>query len=148
MAQTIADKTLTSANSVLLWRAKGYSDTYTQVQGYKPDASFEFGDEALGETVIGVDGQLSGAHIHSSVTLTIHLAANSPTRAHFARMRDAIKSQMETFKFDFAVEYPSIKVRKTCSGFMTQLGGLSNGRMLDTGVYTFEVSGMTEEEII
>ena len=84
----IATKTLTSANSVLLWKAYGYSDQFALARGYKADSAFDFSDVTIGETSMGVDGIQSGAYIQHEHTFTLTFEPNSPTRIHFTRMYD------------------------------------------------------------
>nr|DAS26629.1 MAG TPA: Protein of unknown function (DUF3277) [Caudoviricetes sp.] len=146
MAQ-IAPKTLTSANSVLLWKAKGYTDQFIQAQGYKTDSAFDFSDATIGETVMGVDGIQSGAYIQHEHQLTITFEANSPTRAHFAKMYERMTQQMETFPFEFQVDIPSLGVRRIAKGFMINLAGFSAKKHMDAGSYTFNLGVVTEEEI-
>lgn len=147
MAPQIAIKSLTSANSVLLWKAKGYSDQFSQAQGYKTDSSFDFADATIGETVIGVDGIQSGAYIQHEHQFTITFEANSPTRAHFAKIYERMKRDMETFPFEFQVDIPALGVRRQASGFMINLAGISGKKRLDTGSFTFNLGIVTEEAI-
>lgn len=146
MAQ-IAPKTLTSANSVLLWKAKGYTDQFVQAQGYKTDSAFDFSDVITGETVMGVDGIQSGAYIQHEHQLTITFEANSPTRAHFAKMYERMTEQMETFPFEFQVDIPSLGIRRIAKGFMINFAGFSAKKRMDAGSFTFNLGVLTEEEI-
>ena len=54
--QTISERTLTSANSILLMRVKGFNDNFVQIEGYAADNAFDFGQGKIGETTMGVDG--------------------------------------------------------------------------------------------
>lgn len=144
---SIAPKTLTSANSVLLWRAKGYSDSFSQAQGYKTDSAFDFSDVTIGETVMGVDGIQSGAYIQHEHQLTITLEANSPTRAHFARMYERMTKNMETFTFEFQVDIPSLGIRRIAQGYMVTMAGFSAKKRMDAGSFSFTLGVITEEEI-
>lgn len=146
MAQ-IAPKTLTSANSVLLWKAKGYTDQFVEAKGYKTDSAFDFSDANIGETVMGVDGIQSGAYVQHEHQLTITFEANSPTRAHFAKMYERMTQQMETFPFEFQVDIPSLGIRRVAKGFMINLAGFSAKKRMDAGSYTFNLGVVSEEEI-
>lgn len=37
--QSFGEKTLTSANSTVLWRAKGYNDQFARLEGYQARAA-------------------------------------------------------------------------------------------------------------
>ena len=75
--QTISDRTLTSANSILLMRVKGFNDNFVQIEGYAADNAFDFGQGKIGETMMGVDGQQSGGFTPVSYT---HLARSGTRR--------------------------------------------------------------------
>lgn len=143
----IATKTLTSANSVLLWKAKGYNDQFAQAQGYKTDSAFSFNDVTVGETVMGVDGFQSGAYIQHEHQLTITFEANSPTRAHFARLYERMVSQQETFPMEFQVTIPSLGIRRVAKGFMVNIAGIEAKKRMEAGSYTFNLGQVEEEEI-
>lgn len=143
----IAEKTLTSANSVLLWKAKGYSDSFSKAEGYKTDSAFDFSDATIGETVMGVDGIQSGAYIQHEHQLTITFEANSPTRAHFARMYERMKQEMEPFPFEFQVDIPSLGIRRIARGYMVQMAGFSAKKRMDAGSFVFNLGKVEEEEI-
>lgn len=146
--QTFTDKTLTAANSVLLWRAKGYNDSFSRVEGYAADNAFDFSDNAIGETQMGVDGFQSGAFIPSEVDFNIQLQANSPSRVHFANVVKKIRSDQETLPFEFQVTLPSIRKRYVAKGFLVSAPiGTSAGKSLKPVTYGFKLGEIVEEEI-
>lgn len=142
----IAPKTLTAANSVLLWKAKGYSDSFSKAEGYKADSAFDFADVTVGETVIGVDGIQSGAYIQHEHTLTLTFEANSPTRAHFARIYERMTRDRETFPFEFQVDIPSLGIRRIAGGFMVQAAGFGAKKRMEAGSFVFNLGRVEEEE--
>ena len=56
-------RTVTAANSVVMFKAVGYFDQAIQLQGFQVDNAFGFGDATVGETRIGVDGKQSGGWV-------------------------------------------------------------------------------------
>ena len=96
---------------------------------------------------MGVDGIQSGAYVQHEHQLTITFEANSPTRAHFAKMYERMTQQMETFPFEFQVDIPSLGIRRVAKGFMINLAGFSAKKRMDAGSYTFNLGVVTEEEI-
>ena len=72
--QTVSDRTLTAANSILLMRVKGFNDNFVQIEGYAADNAFDFGQGKIGETMMGVDGQQSGGFTPYEVDFNIQLA--------------------------------------------------------------------------
>ncbi|WP_240030761.1 hypothetical protein [Neisseria lactamica] len=69
--QTVSDRTLTAANSILLMRVKGFNDNFVQIEGYAADNAFDFGQGKIGETLMGVDGQQSGGFTPYEVDFNI-----------------------------------------------------------------------------
>lgn len=144
---SIATKTLTSANSILLWRATGYNNQFVKAEGYKTDSAFDFSDVTIGETVMGIDGIQSGAYIQHEHQLTITFEANSPTREHFARIYSRLTRGMETFPFEFQVDIPSLGIRRIASGYMVQMAGFSAKKRMEAGSFVFNLGRVEEEEI-
>lgn len=133
-------KTLTSANSVVMVRCKGVYDEYFRLEGYQTDNAFSFGDVAIGETRMGVDGKQSGGYTPHETQLTVALEANSPSRPRLENIRKWFNSKMETAPVDFIIEIPSIGERHTGSGFMVGLsGGASAQKLLSGTTYNFNM---------
>ena len=51
------EKTITSANSVMMLRCEGVYDNWVRILGFQADNAWEFGDANIGETRMGVDGR-------------------------------------------------------------------------------------------
>ena len=142
------DKTLTAANSVGLWRAKGYNDNFARLEGYAADNAFTFGDATIGETVMGVDGIQSGAYLPHEIDFSIHLQANSPSRDHFDKVFGKIRANQETMAFEFQFDIPAVKKRYTAKGFpVTIPGGTSAKQALESGTYNFKLGEINVEDI-
>lgn len=132
--------TLTAANSVIMVRCSGVYDNYVTMQGFQADNAWAFGDAAIGETRMGVDGKQSGGYTPHEVDWTLYLEANSPSIAIMEAIRKDFNSNMETRKIDIIVELPSVKKRYTGSGFLTNLTGGATGQKLLTGSqYQFKI---------
>lgn len=146
--RTNFDKTLTSANSIFLMRAKGFNANWIKAEGYAADNAFEFGQGNIGETVIGVDGVQSGGFTPYEVDLNIQLQANSPTRSFFDSVINHINNTQETIPFEFSVELPSIKKRYKATGFIVAIpGGTTAKKLLESVTYTFKVVINGSEDI-
>ena len=145
--QTFTDKTLTAANSVLLFRAKGYNDSFVPVMGYAADNAFSFGEGAIGETVMGVDGFQSGAFTPYEVDFNIQLQANSPSRDHFDNVVKKMRTEQETLPFEFHCTIPSIKKRYIAKGFMVSTpGGTNAKKTLEAVTFSFKLGEITVED--
>ena len=138
MAMTQNPRTITAANSVVLFSAEGYFNTPIQLQAFQVDNAFSFGDATIGETRIGVDGKQSGGWVSHEVPVTVFLEANSPSRQSMEDFRAWMNAQMETSKVTIDITLPSIGKRVVATGFMvSQSGGTSAQKLLNGTQYVF-----------
>lgn len=70
---------ITSANAILMLGVNNVFSSPRQIQGFATDDAFETEVQELGETQMGVDGQLSGGFVFSPVSMGISLMADSPS---------------------------------------------------------------------
>lgn len=146
--RTYTERTITSANSILLVRALGYNKQWVKIEGYAADNAFDFGQGDIGETVMGVDGKQSGAYTPYQVPFNIALQANSPSRSYFDGIINHIHATEETVPFEFSVEIPSIRKRYSASGFMVNIpGGTNAKKVLESATYTFSIVNNGAEDI-
>lgn len=140
--------TLTSANAVVQMRCKGVYDNYVQLQGFQVDNAWAFGDGAIGETRMGVDGKQSGGYTPHEMDLTIYLEANSSSISVMENIKKDFNANMETRLTEFQIQIDSIKKVVRCSGFMTSsTGGASGQKLLAGSQYVFKVVNNGAEDI-
>lgn len=128
--QTVSDRTLTSANSILLMRAKGFIDNFVQLEGYAADNAFDFGQGKISETMMGVDGQQSGGFTPYEVDFNIQLAPTSKSRDLFDQLTNDIIRRQETRPIEFSVEIP---------------GGTTAKKTIESSTYSFKLVVKPEE---
>lgn len=133
MAMGHNPNTLTTANSILLFKADGYFDTPIRLQGFQADNAFSFGDAGMGETRMGVDGKQSGGWIAHEVQFTVMLEANSASRNQMEDFRGWCNSRQETSLVTFDLTLPATGKRVVASGFMTSASGGTSGQGLLAG---------------
>lgn len=75
--------TITSANSVLMLGINRLFNIPIQIQGFAADDAFTLEDVDMAETMIGVDGKLSGGWIPVVKSLEITLQADSASNDFF-----------------------------------------------------------------
>ena len=131
-------RTITAANSIVMFKAAGYFDTPIRLQGYQADNAFGFGDATVGETRIGVDGKQSGGWVAHEVPFTLFLEANSASRTQMEEFRAWCNANMETAQCTFFVTLPSLGTEYTLPCFMvSQTGGPSAQKLLNGTQYVF-----------
>lgn len=75
--------TITSANSVLMLGINRLFNIPIQIQGFAADDAFAVDDVDMAETMMGVDGKLSGGWIPAVKSLEITLQADSASNDFF-----------------------------------------------------------------
>lgn len=141
-------RTLTAANSVVLFKAQGYFDTPIRLEGFQVDNAFDFGDAAIGETVIGVDGLQSGGWTSHEVAVNLFLEANSASREQLENFRGWINSNKETALCTIDITIPATGRRVVASGFLVSTtGGTAAQKLLQGTQYTFNLVINGEESI-
>ena len=144
--QTVSDRTLTAANSILLMRVKGFNDNFVQIEGYAADNAFDFGQGKIGETMMGVDGQQSGGFTPFEVDFNIQLAPTSKSRDYFDQFTNDILQRQETRMVEFSVEIPAVEKRYTATGFLVEVpGGTTAKKTLESVTYSFRIVVKPEE---
>lgn len=141
-------RTITAANSVVMFKAAGYFDQAIQLQGFQVDNAFGFGDATVGETRIGVDGKQSGGWVSHEVPVTVFLEANSASRQQMEGFRGWCNANQETALCTLDITIPSIGKRIEASGFMVSQGGGPSAQKLINGTqYVFNMVINNEDNI-
>lgn len=141
-------RTITSANSVVMFKAAGYYDQAIQLQGFQVDNAFGFDEITSGETRIGVDGKQSGGWVAHETKVTVFLEANSASRGKMEDFRAWCNANQETALCTLDITIPSIGRRISVSGFMvSQGGGPSAKKLIDGTQYVFSMVNNGEESI-
>lgn len=141
-------RTLTAANSIILFSAEGYFDTPIQLQGFQVDNAFTFGDATSGETRMGVDGLQSGGWVSHDVPFTVFLEGNSVSRQQMEEFRSWCNTRKETALCTFDVTLPATGKRTVASGFLvSNSGGTSAQKLLAGSQYVFNLVINGEETI-
>ncbi len=71
------NRTLTSANAILLLSVNGLFDTARRIEGFSSDDITDADAIETVETSMGVDGRLSGGYVHVATRQKIVLQADS-----------------------------------------------------------------------
>lgn len=74
---------ITSANAVLVLSVPLILPVPQQIQGFAVDEIFDTEDVSPVETMMGLDGTLSGGFVYTEKPMTITLMAGSPSNAFF-----------------------------------------------------------------
>ena len=112
--------TITSANSVLTLSIGNVFGSALNIQGYSVDDAFESEAVQQSETLMGVDGVLSGGKVWIPYKMTIHLQADSPSIEIFDGWRAAQDAAVDVFTANGTITLPSTgMVYNLTNGYLT-----------------------------
>lgn len=107
----MADKTLTSANSIILIGVKGLFNVPVQLQDFAAEDIFDAEGIDTAETMMGVDGKLSAGFVFSTAKLGITLQADSDSNDFFEQWYAAQRAVREVY-FGFGTVFLRSTQRK------------------------------------
>lgn len=143
MAQQVNKFTITSANSTIMFRAKGIYDNWIQVQGAQTDSFWKFEEQARAEARVGVDNIVSYGYTPFVSTIDLSLEANSPSVSIFDRVLARFDADSEVTTVELMVSVPAVGLNYTFEGtFVSSHGGISGGKLLE-GV-NYKLTGRVE----
>ena len=123
--------TITGANSTFTLAIAGLFPTPVQLKGYAADDAFATEALASAETMMGVDGILSGGFVYVEVKQTITLQADSPSTAMFDQWYAAQQQQQDVFVASGLITLPSTKLKYVMTtGFLTSYPPLPDVKKL------------------
>lgn len=122
---------LTSANSIILLGVVGLFPVPLQLQGFAADDIFDVDQLKTAETVMGVDGILSGGFVYEEIKQTFAIQADSPSTIIFDQWRQAEIAVSDVYPAFGTIILPGIGVKFTLSnGFMVAASPLPGVKKL------------------
>jgi hypothetical protein len=123
--------TLTSANSAFALQIAGLYPIPQSMQGYATDDAFTADDVNPVETLIGVDGKLSGGYTPYPTKLHIALQADSPSNAIFDNWLSAQVASKETYIANAIISLPGTGDKYTFTrGFLTSATPIAGSKKI------------------
>lgn len=92
-----ANSTITAANAVITLSVSGLFTAPQQLKGFSADNIYETGDQVITETLMGVDGHLSGGFVFNPVVQTFNLQADSESNTLFETWAAQQRTNKETY---------------------------------------------------
>src|SRR5665213_2233738 len=100
--------TITSANAVLTLSVSTIFTAPFQLQGFSADDIYTTGPLASAETLMGLDGKLSGGYVHVPVPWNISLQADSASNDLFDQWYQSQQINSEVYEASGVLLLPSI----------------------------------------
>lgn len=103
--------TITAANSIFMLSVATIFTAPTKLQGYGPDDAFDTASLPVGETQMGVDGQLAGGFVYSAVEQDITLLASSISNALFDQWYQAMVQAQDAYPANATIQLPGLGIK-------------------------------------
>jgi cytosine/uracil/thiamine/allantoin permease len=121
--------TITSANSVFILTAPDLYPAGVLIQGYAVDKAFATDALEIAETMMGVDGQLTGGYTPAPVKMTVSLQADSPSKDIFSNLVRTTKTQRDIIYLNAVITLPGPGEIYTCTnGILTTAKQMPDGQ--------------------
>jgi hypothetical protein len=106
-------RTLTAANAILLLSVTGLYVTPQRIQGFSTDDAFDVDTVEGAETMMGVDGLLSGGYVPKERKMTVTLQADSLSNDFFDNWVSAQDVVRELYIANGSIAIPSLSKKYT-----------------------------------
>jgi len=128
---------ITSANAVLTLAAPGVLSVPQQIQGFSTDDIYTVAPVSPVETMMGIDGNLSGGFVYTEKKMEITLMAGSPSNSFFDALQAAQEAAIQPFILSGVLTLPSNGIQaQLVIGYLTRYPPLPNGKkVLQPRVY-------------
>jgi len=122
---------ITGANSLFTITVADLFSSPFQLQGYAADDAFATDAMTIAETLMGVDGILSGGFVNVETHQTISLQADSPSITYFDQWFSAQKSNQEVYTASATITMPAVGLKYTLkNGFLTTYAPMAGVKKL------------------
>lgn len=112
---------LTGANTIFMLGVTGLFDSPQQLQGFAADDIFDVDQIGIGETLMGVDGILSGGLIFEPTTQNIKLQSDSASISIFDQWIQAELAAVDKLPCNAVVKITGLGIKFTMpKGFITK----------------------------
>jgi hypothetical protein len=111
---------ITSANAVFMLSISTIFPSPQQLQGWASDDAFTTAVMKIAETMMGVDGLLSGGYVNVPVEQEVALQADSPSNAIFDQWRAAQLQVQDVYTATATIQLPGLGLKWAMTkGFLT-----------------------------
>lgn len=127
----MVNKTITAANAVYMLSIANLFDTPQQLQGFAADDVFSTEALQSAETLMGVDGKLSGGFVFAPVVQSVVLQSDSDSNAIFEQWWAAQQQAQEVFIANGLVTLLNLGSKYTLTrGFLTAFPPMPDAKKL------------------
>lgn len=122
---------LTAANTDISLSIAGIFPIPQQLQGFATDDVFDVGAIESVETMMGVDGVLSGGFVYKEIEMEISLQADSASLSVFDVWWTQMVATQQTYTANGLIRLPSVKTKFVMTrGFLKSYKAAPQGRRI------------------
>lgn len=112
---------ITSANAIIMMSVTGLFNTPQQLQGFAVDDIFDTDTVDTVETLMGVDGFLSGGKVNNPIVQGYNIQSDSPSIDFFDQWANAMKVANDVYVANGVITLLSVGTQYTMTkGFLTK----------------------------
>ena len=120
---------ITSANAVLTLAAIGVLSVPQRIQGFSTDDIYSVAPVSPVETMMGIDGNLSGGFLFTEKKMEITLMAGSPSNSFFDALQAAQEAAIQPVILSGILTLPSTGLQAVLTvGYLTRYPPVPNGK--------------------
>ena len=120
---------ITSANAVLTLAAPGVLSVPQRIQGFSTDDIYSVAPVSPVETMMGIDGNLSGGFLFTEKKMEITLMAGSPSNSFFDALQAAQEAAVQPVILSGMLTLPSTGLQAVLTvGYLTRYPPVPNGK--------------------
>ena len=120
---------ITSANAVLTLAAIGVLSVPQRIQGFSTDDIYSVAPVSPVETMMGIDGNLSGGFLFTEKKMEITLMAGSPSNSFFDALQAAQEAAIQPGILSGMLTLPSTGLQAVLTvGYLTRYPPVPNGK--------------------
>lgn len=122
---------ISAANATIFLSITNLFPTAIQIQGFAKDDTYDVSDITPNETMMGVDGFLSGGRVNVPVPWTVHLMADSPSMRFFDQWNAAEAAINDSYIANGVVLLNTINTQWIMTrGFLTRFKPMPDAKQL------------------
>lgn len=122
------NRTITSADAVLVLSSRDLELAAVQIQGFSADAAWAMGDTEVAQKTRGVDGKLSFGFVYGDYDMVITLQADSDSDKIFELIMTGAVTNQAVYRIDGVLTLPS-----NGKAIVMGRGGVTSGRIMADG---------------
>ena len=136
------NRTLTATDAIVAVSVQGLFSVPQIVDGFEIDNAWQLSDTTIAQTVMTLDGELTGGYVPSIVDFTVNILPTSNSKQFFDVWMQNSRQNQTMFKGLFNITIPALSANYTLSNVILVTGKVlpNVNSILQPVSYKFQVS--------